>query len=506
MPKRNASVTAAPEHVDVLIVGAGISGIGVAYHLQEKHPEKNYLILEARDSIGGTWDLFRYPGIRSDSDLHTFGYSFRPWIEDRSIADAPSILNYIRDTASAYGINEQMRFGHRVTSATWSSTEQQWTVEVQAGGERVVFTADWLFGACGYYSYEAGFTPPFEGLDQFEGQVIHPQFWPENLDYAGKRVVVIGSGATAVTIIPAMAEAAEHITMLQRTPSFILAIPAVDPIVAFVKRFVGPKRAHRFAREKNVRLGGLIFKLCKRFPDRMRKLIRAGNVKALPEGFDVDKHFNPPYGPWDQRMCLVPDGDLFAAISSGKASVVTDHIETFTPTGLRLRSGEELAADIVITATGLQMLPFGGMELVVDDDPVALPDTFTYKGMMLSGVPNYAYAFGYTNASWTLRVDIICEHFCKLLTLMDEHEYGQVVPEAPPRGTDSQPLITGFSSGYIQRALAQFPRQGPAPWVLSMDYVRDRKEMLEGPVGDHLRFTASRRPAEHGAAATPVAV
>jgi cation diffusion facilitator CzcD-associated flavoprotein CzcO len=488
------------EHVDVLIVGAGISGIGVAHHLQAEHPGKRYAILEARDALGGTWDLFRYPGIRSDSDLHTFGYSFRPWVEDRSIADAPSILRYIENTATDAGITDHIRFGHRVVGAAWSSDEQRWTVDVEVDGELRRFTASWLYGACGYYDYERGYTPEFEGVERFGGPVIHPQHWPEDLDYAGKRVVVIGSGATAATLIPAMAQTAAHVTMLQRTPSYVLSLPAVDPIAALFKRWLGPARAHRAAREKNVRMGGLMYKASQRYPKFMRGLIRRLNVKALPEGFDVDRHFNPPYNPWDQRMCLVPDGDLFAAISDGKASVVTDRIATFTERGLLLESGDELEADIVVTATGLQMMPFGGLDLTVDGEPVSFAETFTYKGLMLTGVPNFAYIFGYTNASWTLRVDIVCEHFCRILALMDEHGYGACVPAAPPADAPERPLLENFSSGYVQRALGQFPKQGPGmPWELSMDYVRDRKTMLEGPVGDHLEFTPARAGVPVGA-------
>jgi len=494
MPEQTTASTKSTDHVDVLIVGAGISGIGVAYHLQQKQPAKSYAILEAREAIGGTWDLFRYPGIRSDSDLHTFGYSFRPWVEERTIADAPSILRYITETASDSGIADHVRFGVKVRSASWSSDEQRWTVEVEdiAGGHTCEMTCSWLFGATGYYSYDQGFTPKFDGVERFEGQIVHPQFWPEELDYAGKRVVVIGSGATAVTIIPAMAGEAEHVTMLQRTPTYIVAAPAANPIAALIKRWFGPERGHAIAREMYVRIGGLFYKFSRNHPERMKKLIRKGNLKALGEAFDVDKHLTPPYNPWDQRMCVVPDGDLFEAIRDGKASIVTDTIATFTESGLLLASGEELEADIIVTATGLQMLPFGGLKLSVDERAVSWPETFVYKGLMLTGVPNFGYVFGYTNASWTLRVDLIADHFCRILALMDEHGYGQCVAEAPEPGATVRPMLENFSSGYVQRTLDQFPRQGPgAPWELTMDYVRDRKQMLRGPVGDHLRFTAA---------------
>jgi monooxygenase len=493
MPEAAAPNAEAVETLDVLIVGAGISGIGIAHHLQEKHPAKSYAILEARDALGGTWDLFRYPGIRSDSDLHTFGYSFKPWVEDRVIADGSAILDYIAETARERSIDRMIRLGHRVHGADWSSEQQRWTVEVEqtATGQRTHLLARWLFCAGGYYRYEEGFTPALPDIDRYGGQIVHPQFWPEDLDCTGKRVLVIGSGATAVTIVPAIADAVEHVTMLQRTPSYVMSIPAIDPITDFLDRRLGAARTHRIAREKNIRLGGLLYKLCRRYPRAMRKLLRAGAVKALPAGFDVDTHFNPPYDPWDQRLCLVPDGDLFKAIATGKASLLTDRIASFTDTGVLLESGAELEADIVVTATGLQLQAFAGVALSVDGVEVSLPDTFTYKGMMLTGVPNFAYLLGYTNASWTLRVDLIGDHFSRLLSLMDEHHYGQCVPEAPPAGCASRPLLE-FDAGYVSRSVDLFPRQGPgAPWELSMDYVRDRKSMRRGPIGDHMRFSAA---------------
>jgi monooxygenase len=497
----------AAEQVDVLIVGAGISGIGIAHHLQKEHPSKSYAILEGRDALGGTWDLFRYPGIRSDSDLHTFGYSFKPWVEDRVIADGPSILRYINDTARERQIDRSVRLGHRVHSASWSSEEQRWTVEAEqtATGERKRFCARWLFGACGYYRYDQGYTPELPGIDRFNGQIVHPQFWPEDLDCTAKRVLVIGSGATAVTIVPAIADATAHVTMLQRTPSYVLSIPAVDPLSMWLERRFGAERMHQIAREKNIRLGTLIYKLCRRYPKLMRRLLRSGVVRALPAGFDVDTHFNPPYNPWDQRLCLVPDGDLFETISAGKASLVTDRISTFTKTGVLLESGTEIEADIVVTATGLQLLAFGGITLIVDDIEVSLPDTFTYKGMMLTGVPNFAYLLGYTNASWTLRVDLVGDHFSRLLSLMDEHHYGQCVPEAPPADSVARPLLE-FDAGYVSRSVDQFPRQSSgAPWELSMNYVRDRKTMRHGPVGDHLRFTTATPAATRSSDASKTA-
>jgi cation diffusion facilitator CzcD-associated flavoprotein CzcO len=479
-------------HVDVLIIGAGISGIGAAAHLTRKHPSKSYLILEQREAIGGTWDLFRYPGIRSDSDLHTFCYAFKPWIDRKAIADAPSILRYIQEAASEYRVEDHIRFGHKVREASWSSEQGCWTVVAERGPdtEPVSFTAGWLFCAGGYYSYDRAYVPELPGVENFGGQIVHPQFWPEELDYEGKRVVVIGSGATAMTIVPAIAESAAHVTMLQRTPSYVISIPAVDPIAEFLKRRVGPVRAHRITKRKNVWLGRLIYKASRRYPDQLRKLIRAGTVRALPDGYDVDKHFNPPYNVWDQRLCLVPDGDLFQALSSGKASIATDRVETFTESGIRLASGEELEADIIVTATGLELVPLAGITYSVDGEEIRLSDTFTYKGMMLSGMPNFLYALGYINASWTLKVDLICQHFCRLLSLMDERGYAYCVPDAP--AVESTKPLLDFSAGYVLRAIDQFPKQGTEPpWELNMDYLRDRKVLLDGPVGDHMRFTPS---------------
>jgi len=479
------------EHVDVLIIGAGISGIGAAAHLTRKQPGKSYAILEARESIGGTWDLFRYPGIRSDSDLHTFCYAFKPWIADKSIADAPLILDYIKETAEEYGVPEQIRFGHKVVAAEWSSEEALWTVRAECGSEQVEFSARWLFCAGGYYSYDSAYVPEFPGIDRFGGQIIHPQFWPDELEYEGKRVVVIGSGATAMTIVPAMAERAEHVTLVQRTPTYVVSVPAIDPIEQRLKKWFGPVRAHRIARRKNVMLQRLVWNLSKSRPNLVRKLIRAGSIRLLPGGYDVDTHFNPPYNPWDQRMCVVPDADLFRAINAGDASVVTDRVQTFTEAGIQLESGAELKADIIITATGLNLLPLAGVSYSVDGRPVQLSEHVTYKGMMLTGVPNFVYAVGYINASWTLKVDVICEHFCRLLALMDEHEYAYGMPAWPDPSAPTRPLLD-FGAGYVLRSVHQFPQQGSTPpWELSMDYLHDRKVLLDGPVGDHIEFFAA---------------
>ncbi len=484
---------------DVLIIGAGISGIGAAVHLQAEHPEKSYAILEGREAIGGTWDLFRYPGIRSDSDLHTFCYAFKPWIEDQSIADAPAILAYLAETVAEHGVEDQIRFGHKAKRAGWSSETGLWTVEAERAGEAepVRLSARWLFCAGGYYSYERGHTPELPGLDSFAGTVVHPQFWPEDLDYEGKRVVVIGSGATAITLVPAMAETASHVTMLQRTPTYVLSAPAIDPLNATVTRLLGPVRAHRFSRWMNVRLDKLVFGASRRYPRQVRRLIRRLNRKELPEGFDVDTHFNPPYNPWDQRMCLARDGDFFATIRAGKADVVTDRTRRLTETGIKLESGAEIEADVIVTATGLEMVPFAELDYEVDGRPVRMGERVTYKGMMVSGVPNFVYALGYTNASWTLKVDLICEHFGRLLSLMDDRGYDYAIPEAPDPREPTAPLVD-LGSGYVQRAVDRFPQQGSAvPWQLKMDYLTDRELLLEGPVGDHLELgrVGARTPA-----------
>jgi monooxygenase len=479
----------AVEHVDVLIVGAGVSGIGCAYHLQTEQPGKSYAIFEARGVTGGTWDLFRYPGIRSDSDLHTFGYEFKPWHNDKSIADGPAILDYIRETARENRIEDKIRTGHRVLGAAWDSATARWTVQAEADGEPVAITCGWLFCASGYYNYEQGFTPEFPGLEDFEGQVIHPQHWPEDLDYAGKRVVVIGSGATAVTIVPAMAPDAAHVTMLQRSPSYIATVPEKDPIALLLKKRLSPEMAYKITRRKNIFQQRAVYAISRRFPKVMKTLLRAGVKRQLPEGYPVDVHFNPSYNPWDQRLCAVPNGDLFKAIKKGDASIVTDRIASFTPTGITLESGAELEADVVVTATGLDLLAFGGIELTVDGEPVNLPDKLVYKAMMLSDVPNYAFAIGYTNSSWTLKVDIVCEFLGRLLGELDRTGTDTCVPHPSDPAMESRPLLD-FGAGYVQRAVHKFPRQGTqGPWKLAMSYATDVKNLRKGPIQDpELRF------------------
>jgi monooxygenase len=463
------------EHVDVLIVGAGLSGIGAGYHLQTKSPGKSYAILEARERSGGTWDLFRYPGIRSDSDMHTLGYSFRPWEDAKAIADGPSILSYIRDTAAEHGIDRHIRYGHRAVRAEWSSEECRWTVEAERTdtGETVRITCGFLFMCSGYYRYDEGYLPEFEGIERFGGQVVHPQHWPDDIDYAGKRVVVVGSGATAVTLVPALAESAAHVTMLQRSPSYVVSLPAQDAIANALRRVLPAKLAYSVVRWKNVLLMMATFQLSRRRPELMKKVIRRGVERQLPAGYDVDTHFTPRYNPWDQRMCLVPNGDLFEAIGNGRASVVTDQIERFTETGIALKSGRELEADVVVTATGLNLLAFGGIQIDVDGNEVKLPDTIGYRGMMLSGVPNFAGALGYTNASWTLKCDLTCEFVCRLLNHMDERGYSHCIPVNRDPLLEREPFID-FSSGYVQRSIDQFPRQGSRrPWRLYQNYALD---------------------------------
>ncbi|QRZ09739.1 NAD(P)/FAD-dependent oxidoreductase [Mycolicibacterium austroafricanum] len=483
---------------DVLIVGAGISGIGAACHLQTRRPGTTFAILEGRDSIGGTWDLFRYPGIRSDSDMPSFGYGFKPWTHRKSIADAHIIKDYLQQAVTENRLDDHIRFGYRVQSAEFSTAEGRWTVTARHShtDETVQFTARFLFLGTGYYDYAAGFTPEFDGVQNFSGHVIHPQHWPEALDYAGKHVVVIGSGATAVTLVPSMADKAAHVTMLQRSPSYVFSIPAEDAVANTLNKVVGPTRAHRIIRRKNIMLSRGIYKSCKRAPRLMRTLL-IGNVRRqLPRGFDVDTHFTPRYNPWDQRLCMVPNGDLFKAISAGRASVVTDRIDRFTENGILLKSGQELAADIVVTATGLNMSPFGKIALSVDERPVHLPDTTVYKAMMLSGVPNLAFALGYTNLSWTLKVDLVCEHFCRLLDHMDSRGYATVEPVIDDPRMDRVPVID-MSSGYVQRSIASFPRGGTTgPWTVQMAYEKDVERLRHGPVEDPaLKFTPRSMPA-----------
>jgi len=485
------------EHFDVIIVGAGLSGIDAAYHLQAYCRNKSYAILEARDAVGGTWDLFRYPGIRSDSDMYTFGYSFRPWQLKAAIADGESIRSYIRETAAEYGIDRHIRFHHRVSSAAWSSADALWTLEVERAGGTARFTCNFIFSCTGYYDYAAGYTPDFPGVEQFHGRIVHPQQWPENLDYAGKRVVVIGSGATAITIIPAMAKTAAHVTMLQRSPTYVVSRPTEDRIAGFLRRYLPLKLAFGLARWYNVFFGLYFFNLARRRPEAVKRWIIAQARQQLGPDYDVKTHFTPSYNPWDQRLCLAPDADFFAAIKSGKAEVVTDQIETFTPGGLRLRSGRELAADVIVTATGLNLLMLGGVKLTVDGRPVDFGKVMNFKGVMFSDVPNLAAAFGYTNASWTLKCDLTSAYTGRLIAYMDKRGYASCTPRRRDPSVKEIPMVD-FSSGYFQRAAGRLPRQGSKqPWRLHQNYLRDLVSLRFGAVDDEaLEFTPRRKPAQ----------
>ena len=485
-----------PAHVDVLIVGAGLSGVGAACHLRRHCPERTFAIVEARDAIGGTWDLFRYPGIRSDSDMFTLGYSFKPWREARAIADGEAIRSYIRGAAEEHGILDQIRFESRVVAASWSSEDARWTVEIERGGERTSVTCSFLYGCTGYYRYDEGYTPDFAGVERFKGTVVHPQHWPEDLDYAGKRVVIIGSGATAVTLVPAMSERAAHVTMLQRSPSYVLALPNRDPLSVLLRRVLPESAAYSVVRWKNVLMALGFYKLSRRAPRLMRKLLRRGVERQLPPGYAVDTHFRPRYDPWDQRVCFVPDGDMFQAISSGRASVVTAGIETFTEKGLLLTDGSELEADVIVTATGLNLLALGGIELEVDGREVDLAETVGYKGMMLSGVPNLALTLGYTNASWTLKADLVAEYVCRLLNHMAANGYDRVTPLAPDPSAPTLPFLD-LKSGYVQRSIDQLPRQGAvAPWRLNQNYPLDVRLLRRGALEDvGVEFASSRAAA-----------
>ena len=474
------------KHFDVVIVGAGLSGIGAARHLQMRCPDRTFAILESRDNIGGTWDLFRYPGIRSDSDMYTLGYSFKPWEERKAIADGPSILKYVRDAARENDIERHIRFGHRVKSAVWSTADARWTLEIELGdaNDQAQISCNFLFMCAGYYRYDEGFTPDFPGMQDFAGLVVHPQKWTEDIAYAGKRVVVIGSGATAVTLVPELAKQAAHVIMLQRSPTYIVARPSEDAAANWMRRYLPGKLAYGLTRWKRVLLGMYIFQLCRRNPAKVKRLIQGGVRMALGPDYDVAKHFTPRYNPWDQRLCLAPDGDFFTAIKSGRASVVTDEIERFTETGIKLKSGEHLDADLIVTATGLNLQALGGLDLSVDGKPVDLAKTLNYKGLMFSGVPNLASSFGYTNASWTLKCDLTCEYVCRLLNYMKQHDIRQCTPRNADASITEEPWVD-FSSSYFARSLHLFPKQGSkAPWRLYQNYPRDIWLLRYGKVND----------------------
>ncbi|ENW50346.1 hypothetical protein F917_01782 [Acinetobacter baumannii NIPH 67] len=478
---------------EVLIIGAGIAGISAAYHLKKYRPNSTFIILEGRDDIGGTWSLFRYPGIRSDSDMQSFAFGFKPWTQKKTFGSAQMICDYLHETVTENGIDQYIQFGSYVTSAEFSSNEGIWTVKVKQKDQKSLVTlrSRFLLMGTGYYDYNNGYTPDFKSTEEFQGQIVHPQHWPENLDYSGKKVVVIGSGATAVTLIPAMAKDVEHITMLQRSPGYVVAMPSVDPIAVALNTVLSPQRAYEIIRRKNIAISRGIYKLCHRFPKVMRHLLIADVRRRLPKDFDVSTHFSPKYNPWDERLCVVPDGDMFKAISSGKASVVTDHIDRFIKEGILLKSGKVLEADIIITATGLNMLAFSKIQLTVDGKKINYPDTTIFKSMMLSDIPNFAFAFGYTNIAWTLKVDLVWQHFCRLLDYMDENKYGTFIPVIHNKTMKRVPFVD-LSPGYVQRGLAQFPMAGTeGPWTLQHDYKVDFERLNKGPVCDkELKFTA----------------
>jgi monooxygenase len=493
----------AVEEFDVVIIGAGISGVGAATYFGRELPSKSIAVLEGRDGIGGTWDLFRYPGIRSDSDLHTFGYEFKPWRHDNAIADADLIKDYLQETVEENNLTGLIRFRHRVVRAEWSTDHARWTLTVEVTDATGATTtkpihAGWIFAATGYYRYDEGYSPEFAGREDFAGSIVHPQHWPEDLDYGGKKVVIVGSGATAVTMVPAMLNgngAAEHVTMLQRTPTYIMSMPRVDRVALALTKLLGEKRGYAATRFKNIWLERGAVLALRRFPEAGRRFIRRENLKRLPDGFDVDKHFNPPYNPWDQRLCLAPDGDFFDAIKRGDASVVTDKIVRFTDTGILLESGQELAADVIVTATGLNMQLFGGMSIVVDGKDVDITESYAYRGMLLSGIPNWAMAIGYTTSSWTLKVSLMCRYFIDLVKHMDTHRHAYAVPVAQP-GLEARPVMD-LQSGYAKRGAKHLPKQGTsAPWRMAMSYQEDARA-LRGPVHDeHLHFGVA--PARRG--------
>ncbi|MCI4674207.1 flavin-containing monooxygenase [Candidatus Mycolicibacterium alkanivorans] len=485
------------EHVDVVIVGAGISGISAAWHLQQRCPSKSFVVLERRENLGGTWDLFKYPGIRSDSDMFTLGFRFKPWTDPKAIADGASIMRYLTETVDECGIDKHIRYRHRVLGVDWSSADNRWTVRAEVDGEQEDITCSFLFACTGYYNYDEGYSPEFPGAADFRGTIVHPQHWPENLDYAGKRIVVIGSGATAVTLIPALASSgAGHVTMLQRSPTYISALPAVDPLAARVNKLLPAKPGYVVNRWKSIVFQSAQYRIARRFPDFMRKQLMTMAQRRLPEGYDVQRHFGPNYKVWDERLCLAPNGDLFRAIRKGRADVVTDTIDRFTETGIKLSSGAELAADIIVTATGLNLQLFGGADIRMDGHPLDLTTTMAYKGMMLSGVPNMAFTVGYTNASWTLKADLVSEFVCRVLNFMDSRGYDHVVPKHPDSSIDERPLLD-FTPGYVLRALDRLPKAGSrSPWRLKQNYLLDLRLIRHGKVDDEaLDFSKSRAAA-----------
>lgn len=488
------------EHFDVVVVGAGISGIGAGFFLQRDCPNKSFVILEGRESIGGTWDLFRYPGVRSDSDMHTLGYSFKPWTAEKSIADGPSILSYLNETVDEYSLRNKIRFNTLVNSAQWSSDTATWTLTATntATSSTITYTCNYLYMCSGYYSYKEGYTPEIPGLDSFQGQIVHPQKWPDNLDYHNKKVVVIGSGATAMTLVPAMAQTAGHVTMLQRSPTYVVARPDKDAVSLFLRRFLPEKVAYSLTRWKNTSLQQLVYKRTRTKPEQVKEALLKGVREALGSDYDVDTHFTPSYNPWDQRLCLVPNGDLFESIKSGKASVVTDHIQRVDESGILLKSGQRIDADIIVTATGLNLVTLGEMSFTVDGKDVDFSRTWSYKGCAYSDVPNLASSFGYINASWTLRADLTCEYVCRLLNHMDKTGTDICTPRLRESDADmpERPWIDNFSAGYMQRVMHRFPKQGDRePWINPQNFKRDKKMFRESPLDDDVMiFEKCRQP------------
>ncbi len=479
----------------MLVVGAGLSGIGAACHLRRECPDKTVIILEARDRMGGTWDLFRYPGVRSDSDMYTLGYAFRPWQSTRAIADGPSILTYVTDTAREYGVDREIRFGHRVVRADWSSQTARWTVTADRGdGDTVTLTCSFLFACSGYYRYDEGYRPTFAGESDFTGTIVHPQQWPADLDVSGRRVVVIGSGATAVTLVPALAAQGAQVIMLQRSPTYIATVPSIDKTAVRLLRRWPVRLTYQLVRWKYVLTSIVTFRLSRRRPEKMKALLRRGASAQLPAGFDADTHLTPTYEPWDQRLCAAPDGDLFRAIRSGSADIVTGGIDRFTPHGIRLSSGQQLDADVIITATGLNLLAFGGMQLAVDGRAVDPAETVAYKGMMMSGVPNFCLTLGYTNASWTLKSDLVARYVCRLLRYLDRHRFSSATPIDPGFAAEELTPLIDLQAGYVRRDGQRLPRQGPAaPWRLRQNYLRDLWALRWGPLTDGMSFDGQQR-------------
>ena len=473
-------------HFDVIVIGAGISGIGAGYHLQTKCPEKSYAILEGRDTIGGTWDLFKYPGIRSDSDMYTLGFSFFPWKEKEAIADGPSILKYLDETSKKFNIDKKIKFNHYVRDASWCSEKSMWTLKVEDKNlkDTVTISCNFIFMCSGYYSYEKGYTPDFDGINEFTGKIMHPQKWDTSIDYSDKEVIVIGSGATAVTLVPEMAKDAKHVTMLQRSPTYVVSAPQQDPLAIFLQKYLPSKLSYLIVRWKNILRQQWYFRLCKKNPKRVKDFIISQVRKSLGHDYDVDKHFTPNYNPWDQRMCLVPNGDLFKSIRKKQTSVITDTIDKFTATGIKLVSGKTLAADLIVTATGLNLEICSNINLKVDGKDINLPDTVTYKGMMFSGVPHLVSTFGYTNASWTLGADLTSEYVCRVLNYMKKRSIKKCCPEANSKIENNDDWLN-LTSGYIKRSKDIFPKQGNrSPWTNNQNFLKDIFQIRYGKIND----------------------